>query len=237
MSRRLLNQMLGDVTCGDCVDVMAHMPAGCIDLALTDPPYGVRYRDRHGRTIRNDNDLSWLRPAFAQIHRLLRANAVCISFYGWNAADSFIGAARAAGFSVGGHLIFPKPYASSGGLLARRHEAALLFVKGRPPPPIRPPSDVVEGWRYTGNRLHPTQKPIGILTPLIEAFAPQGGIVLDPFCGSGSTLIAAADAGRRFIGIELASEHHRTAQRRIAARGEQALSFSPGRRGALLATC
>jgi site-specific DNA-methyltransferase (adenine-specific) len=72
-------------------------------------------------------------------------------------------------------------------------------------------------WRYTGNRLHPTEKPVTPLLPLIEAFCPAGGIVLDPFCGSGSTLAAARQCGRRFIGIEIDGAHHETSSRRMFA--------------------
>ncbi len=59
-------------------------------------------------------------------------------------------------------------------------------------------------WQYAGNKLHPTQKPLGSLKPLIEAFCSAGGLVFDPFCGSGSILVAAWETGRSFIGIELA---------------------------------
>jgi hypothetical protein len=64
---------------------------------------------------------------------------------------------------------------------------------------------------------HPTQKPVEILTPLIEAFSPKDGLVLDPFCGSGSTLAAANAAGRDWLGIELDADYHRIAARRLAA--------------------
>jgi adenine-specific DNA-methyltransferase len=68
---------------------------------------------------------------------------------------------------------------------------------------------------YTGNKLHPTQKPIAALKPLIEAFCPPCGIVLDPFAGSGSALVAARELGRQFIGIELDDQHHQTATTRL----------------------
>lgn len=59
-----------------------------------------------------------------------------------------------------------------------------------------------------------TQKPVGILTPLIEYGSPPGGLVLDPFMGSGSTLIAARDSGRRAIGIDIREDQCEIAARR-----------------------
>ena len=95
---RLFSQMLGGVTCGDCIDVMAHLPARSIDFVLTDPPYLVRYRDRSGRRVANDDNDAWLKPAFAQIHRVLKADSLCVSFYGWDKVDLFMAAWREAGF-------------------------------------------------------------------------------------------------------------------------------------------
>jgi site-specific DNA-methyltransferase (adenine-specific) len=54
--------------------------------------------------------------------------------------------------------------------------------------------------------VHPTQKPLGILDPLIRYSCPPGGLVLDPTMGSGSTLVAAKQLGRRAIGIEISEE-------------------------------
>lgn len=59
-----------------------------------------------------------------------------------------------------------------------------------------------------------TQKPVGILTPLIRYACPPGGLVLDPFMGSGSTLIAARDSGRRAIGIDVREDQCEIAARR-----------------------
>jgi adenine-specific DNA-methyltransferase len=72
------------------------------------------------------------------------------------------------------------------------------------------------GWEYSGNRLHPTQKPVASLKPLIAAFTKPGAVVLDPFAGSGSTLVAARELGRQFIGIDMDAAHHRTARARLA---------------------
>jgi site-specific DNA-methyltransferase (adenine-specific) len=66
-----------------------------------------------------------------------------------------------------------------------------------------------------GYAVHPTQKPLGILTPLIEYSSPVGGLVLDPFAGSGSTLLAAKLLGRRAIGIERREDYCQMAVQRL----------------------
>lgn len=67
-----------------------------------------------------------------------------------------------------------------------------------------------------GIALHPTQKPLGIVTPLVSYSCPPSGIVLDPFMGSGSTLVAAKQLGRRSVGIELDERYCEIAAKRLA---------------------
>jgi DNA modification methylase len=202
------------VLSGDCIEVMRGLDRESVDFILTDPPYLVDYRSRDGRTIRNDADDSWLKPAFSETYRVLRRDRFCISFYGWPHADKFMAAWRAAGFRIVGHLVFRKAYASSVRLLRYQHELAYLLAKGSPKQPTCPIPDVID-FRYTGNRLHPTEKPVSALTPLIGAFSQEDSLVLDPFCGSGSTLVAARQLRRHFLGIELDSQYHAIASRRL----------------------
>jgi len=199
---------------GDCVEVMRRLPSESVDFILTDPPYLVRYRSRDGRTVANDDNARWLKPSFAEMSRLLKPDSLAVSFYGWNRVDLFFDAWKAAGFQVVGHVVFRKRYASSARFFQYRHESAYLLAKGDPVPPADPLPDVLD-WTYTGNRLHPTQKPVESLTPIIAAFCTPGNLVLDPFCGSGSTLVAARDAGCAYLGIELDADHHRTASERL----------------------
>ena len=65
--------------------------------------------------------------------------------------------------------------------------------------------------------LHPTEKPLGILEPLIRYACPPGGLVVDPFAGSGSTLDAARHSGRRAVGIERHEPYAEAAARRLSA--------------------
>jgi site-specific DNA-methyltransferase (adenine-specific) len=212
---------LNTVLHGDCVEIMRRMQPGSVDFVITDPPYITHYRDRSGRSVANDDNRRWLKPAFAEMHRLLKAAAFCVSFYGWNKADLFIDAWRSAGFRIGGHLVFRKRYPSSTRFLRYQHEQAYLLVKGEPAAPPQPIPDVIE-FPYTGNKLHPTQKPLAALKPLIQAFCPPQGTVLDPFAGSGSALVAARQLGRQCLGIELDEHHYRTATARLQEAQRQA---------------
>ena len=208
------SEMCNTIRHGDCVKLMRRMETASVDFVLTDPPYLCRYRDRAGRTVRNDHNGRWLVPAFAEMHRLLKPDSFCVSFYGWHVADQFFEAWRAAGFRIAGHIVFPKPYSSSVRFLQHRHEQAYLLAKGDPQTASEAISDVL-GWSYSGNRLHPTQKPVEALRPLVRALCPAGGLVLDPFCGSGSSLVAAKAEGRAFLGIELDFRYWQTARRRL----------------------
>jgi DNA modification methylase len=205
---------LDTVMLGDCVALMGQLETESVDFVLTDPPYITHYQDRSGRRVANDDNDRWLMSAFAQIFRLLKDDSLCVSFHGWNMADRFIAAWRDAGFHLAGHIVFKKSYASSTRFMRYQHEQAYLVAKGSSPRPREPIADVIP-FSYTGNRLHPTQKPVEALKPLIDTLCAPGGIVLDPFCGSGSTLLAARDTGRRFIGIELDPGHYLTASERL----------------------
>jgi site-specific DNA-methyltransferase (adenine-specific) len=202
---------------GDCAEVLKTLPSASVDFVLTDPPYFVRYKDRDGRSIKNDgpNDTGKVLGAFDDLYRVLKPDSFCISFYGWNRVDAFFKAWRDAGFTPVGHIVWHKNYASSTGFLEARHEQAYVLAKGNPAKPSQPLGDV-RPWEYTGNRFHPTEKAVSILEPLIQTFTRSGDIVLDPFAGSGSTLVAAALSGRRYLGIELESKYCQHAEKRLA---------------------
>jgi DNA modification methylase len=197
---------------GDCT----RLPARSVDLVLTDPPYLVRYRyrDRAGRTVANDNHRGWLIPAFREIGRVRKPDTFCVSFYVWQAVGHFMEAWADAGLRPVGHLVFPKNYASSTRFLQHTHEQAYLLAMGSPALPPRPMNDV-QPFAYSGNRHHPTEKPVEAMQTIVETFTPPGALVLDPFAGSGTTLVAAKRLCRDYLGIELEASHVETARRRL----------------------
>lgn len=86
---------------------------------------------------------------------------------------------------------------------------------------------VIEVPSCHGYAVHPTQKPLGILTPLVEYSCPPGGLVVDPFAGSGSSLVAAKHLGRRAAGVEIDEKYCEIAARRLS----QGTLFQPAGSG------
>jgi adenine-specific DNA-methyltransferase len=227
---RPITSFVNRIITGDCVQVMRDMPAESVDLIVTDPPYLAGYRSRDGRTLAGDGTDEWLLPAFEQAYSVLKSDRLCVSFYGWPKADRFLRAWRRAGFRPVGHLVWVKDYHSNERFVRYSHEAAYLLAKGEPAKPAVALRDVLE-WQYTGDELHPTQKPLMAMLPLIMAYSALGDIVLDPFVGSGTTAVAAQALGRRFIGIDvdpvyaqIASERVRRETLREQAHGEESSS-------------
>ncbi|QSL63968.1 DNA methylase (plasmid) [Burkholderia multivorans] len=199
---------------GDCLEVLPTIPDSVVDFVLTDPPYLVNYHDRSGRSIANDVNSDWLAPAFAEVYRVMKPNTLCVSFYGWTKTDLFFDAWKRAGLRIVGHIVFAKSYASKSRFVAYRHESAYVLAKGQPAVPDTPLPDVMR-WEYSGNRHHPTQKPVPCLKRLIETYTAAGDVVLDPFAGSGSTCVAARELGRYYIGIELDPTYYTAACERL----------------------
>lgn len=88
-------------------------------------------------------------------------------------------------------------------------------------------------WSYgveRTDRVHPTQKPLDLMLRLVELFTDPGDVVLDPFCGSGTTGVACLRLGRRFVGIELDPKYADVARERMQAE-ERGLSLRDARAG------
>jgi adenine-specific DNA-methyltransferase len=206
---------LNQVIHGDCVAVIQTMPSESVDLVVTDPPYLVSYRPRDGRRCPGDNNAAWLTPAFRELYRVLKPDRLCATFYGWPWIDRFMTVWKECGFRPVSHLVWLKAHCSREGYTRSFHEVGFLLAKGNPPKPAQPPSDILP-WHYTGNELHPNEKPLVAITPLIEAYSNPGDIVLDPFAGSGTTGLAVLACGRRFILIESGEHYCQVARARLS---------------------
>lgn len=123
------------------------------------------------------------------------------------------------GASIKSEVIWDKVYHGMGdtkAAFAPSHENIVFAVKGKYSFPGSRPKDLVTFPKINSSKMvHPTEKPVGLLANLISSVTKPGDLILDPFAGSGSTLVAAKKTGRRFIGIELDDDYFVTAQRRI----------------------
>src|SRR5580698_5073445 len=68
---------------GDCLDILPQFADRSVGFILTDPPYITRYKSRDGRTVPNDDNDAWLKPAFAEMYRVLAPDSFAVTFYGW----------------------------------------------------------------------------------------------------------------------------------------------------------
>ena len=190
---------------GDCREILPGLHSETFDLVLTDPPYLVSYSGRWGSdwgVIEGDTDQSWVLPVNRELWRVLRPDSLCISFYGWPSADVFFDAWYLTGFRPVSVLVLIKPRWGLGFFTRAQHEQAYVLAKGRPKKPDAAISDVLIS-EDIDQQLHPNQKPLGAISRLVSAFSAADAMILDPFSGSGTTLVAARNLGRRAVGIEI----------------------------------
>ncbi len=198
-----------------------------MDLVLTDPPYGTQNlgggygrRQLHsvdgrlGRVIADDVDLGALLGTACPLFRLLSDDAWLVSFC---AARRMIETAQIfqlAGFQYYGHAIWDKGAPGLGYTVRYSHEDLLIFRKGNPPTPDEAVMSIIRVGvsRVETATRHPHEKPAEVWGQMARLCP---GIILDPFMGTGATLVAAKRLGRAAIGIELDIAHCEQAVRRL----------------------
>lgn len=195
--------MCGDST--DITDIVKLMGEKLADLLLTDPPYNVNYEGGTGLTIQNDNmeDAAFrqfLQDAFKCADAVMKPGAV---FYIWHADSegfNFRGACHDIGWQVRQCLIWNK----NALVLGRqdyqwKHEPCLYGWKGGASHiwlGDRSQTTVLDYDKPSKSDIHPTMKPIPLFDYQIRNSCPNGGIVLDLFNGSGTTIMACEQNGR-----------------------------------------
>lgn len=198
------------------------MPDESVDAIITDPPYGINYHTKGtGASIKNDKSpfIWFLYDAFRVLKSGDSGRGSLICFTRWDVEQTFIDAIELAGFRVKSEVIWDKVYHGMGdtkAAFAPAHENIVFAIKGKYSFPGGRPKDLVTFSKLgSAQMIHPTEKPVGLIANLITAVTKPDDLILDPFAGSGSTLVAAKKSGRRFIGVELDDEYYEKARRRI----------------------
>lgn len=209
---------------GDCREVLPQLDLA-VDLLATDPPYGLDIG--YGRTalgtrrIEGDSDDALLLGVLGDCDHLMLPDAWSAVFCGYTHSGQVQRAAQESGWTVKTVIVWDKAMPSLGEGIRNQHELAVLSKRGRP-------TETFTGgnvWRITrerGRPEHPHMKPQALMTRLVGYYSPPFGTVLDPFAGSGSTLVAAATLGRKAVGIEYDERYCELIVKRL---GQPALDF------------
>jgi site-specific DNA-methyltransferase (adenine-specific) len=225
---------------GEALAALAGMPSGSCEALVTDPPYssGGQFRgDRamgvHAKYVDNrstSNDLAgfsgdnrdqraygyWSALWLSECLRIVRPGGAALVFTDWRQLPTTVDAFQAGGWVWRGIVPWVKPShrPRMGGF-----SSACEYVVWGTAGPLDTVDECLSGF-VSGlsprEREHVTQKPLPVMRELVRIARP-GGIVLDPFAGSGTTGVAALVEGRRFVGVEQHPEHAATARRRCAA--------------------
>lgn len=228
---------LDSVRCCDCLDGLRDLPDGCIDLVVTDPPYsyvtnrggGCFGSDRRGyHTELEPISHGFVREVNEELLRVMRAPNIYI----WCSRDQirdtidwWMDNADVGMDVLTWHKTNPVPTCNNKYLSDTEY---LLFFRGKGVR-VNGSYDTKRKFYVSGvNKAdkdlynHPTVKPYGMTRNLVVNSSAGGGVVLDPFAGSGTTLAAAKELGRHWIGFEIEPSYAETAVRRLdSVRTEQ----------------
>ena len=166
--------------------------------------------------IGNDKVLDWIESYVDECFRILKDNTAVYFFCSWHNVDIFKQSIEKK-FKIKNILIWEKNNTSMGdlkGSYAPKYEMIIFAHKGR---------RLLNGFRYadiikatrTGNKFHPTEKPVDLLELFIKNSSDENAVVFDGFMGSGSTGVACVNTNRKFIGIELDEGYFNIAKERI----------------------
>jgi site-specific DNA-methyltransferase (adenine-specific) len=217
---------------GDCREILPTL--GKVDAVVTDPPYssGARTdseRQVRGAMLRSMEDADWfshdamttwgfnwfIRSVFSDLRQCLTPGGHVYCFIDWRNTPNIYGMLEACGYRVNHCLVWAKPHFGMGAYWRNQHENIVFASNGVPAEILDHGKGSVLTFAAVSAaaRVHPTEKPVGLLLDIIDAV--PGERVFDPFMGSGSTGIAAVRAGRSFVGCEINPGHFDIACRRI----------------------
>ena len=222
----------------DCLEGLREIPDNSVDCIITDPPYFLSMGHAGGTSLkglevksdmmasnRAFGDPAIARPFYRQLFqeyaRVLKPDGAFYFFTDWRGYAFYFPIINAE-LPVRNLIVWDKK-SGPGSYYTFAHEfiifgtaASKLLNKGG-----------TNVWRMTafssgakktnGEKVHPTQKPVEVITKMIEDATAPGAVVLDTFMGSGTTAVACLRTGRNFIGFELDEKYHAIALERIAA--------------------
>lgn len=228
---------------GDCVDVMKNFNSKSVDCIITDPPYnlGLFMQNRNTNLIKmRENQFAyagWDNVGFdtwkiqmlsflQESSRVLKKNGALVVFMSVIKVESFVALAEQCGFYYKTTGIWHKTNPMPRNMnihFVTSNECWIYFINEGTSGTFNNDGKLILDYIETSVTplserkygKHPTQKPLSIMKYLVKLLTNKDEVVLDPFMGSGSTCVASAICGRKYLGIELNPEYYEIAKKRL----------------------
>lgn len=223
---------LNKIHVGDCLEIMKTWPDKCVDMIITDPPYGIniapegtvgpppgKFESHKGLwPLKQYAIADWdkQRPPveiFQEMHRISKDQII----FGGNYFSDFLPPNKC-------WLIWdkgiPEGFTKAHAELAWTSLSTYTRVYN-----VSWNGMIRHRGEYDEDRYHPTQKPVTLIRQILADHASPEAIICDPFVGSGSILVAAQNLGHSWIGIEINPEYVKIAEERLARETAQLKMF------------
>lgn len=211
-----------EIILGDCLEFMRKLPDKCVDLVLTDPPYGINITEEFKKAWGDEKakkrvykSAAWdaCAPSAEYFTELLRVGKNAIIF-GGNYFAHMLPPSRC--WLVWDKLNVTSSFADCELCWTSFTSSVRKFEHLWNGLAVQNKSDREE-------RFHPTQKPVGLIVRILEKYARPGQIILDPFSGSGTTAVACHNLGLDFLCIEKDPDYHAASMARLEKHRAQGL--------------
>jgi site-specific DNA-methyltransferase (adenine-specific) len=222
---------------GDCLEYLSEIPPISVQAVITDPPYMIGAtsvgdpKSKCGTWADMENSAFWFSHWFQLCKRILRPDGFLIVFGNWRSIPTLTRGFDLASLTVNSCMIWNKEWIGTGGPAGLRPTYEIAMFAAMPDARIanRSASDVFSCKWMAGNSGksgHPAEKPVELMRHLVRLVAPDGGVIVDPFMGSGTTGVAAQAEGCDFIGIEREQRWLEIAKQRIERPGQLGLPLT-----------
>ena len=214
----------------DSIEAMKNMESECVDLLVTDPPYKtITGGDSNGKNSeRPKGMLSGNRKLFThqnikisdwmpEVYRVLKQGSHAYIFTNVLNLTEMLNESQKVGFKLHNLLCWEKNNCTPSQYYMKNCEYILFLRKGKAKwiNDIGGSKTVHQFNNIIGKKTHPCEKPVDLLKFYIANSSNEGDIVFDPFSGTGSTLVAAKELNRQWIGYEIDGEYYNIAVNRL----------------------
>jgi site-specific DNA-methyltransferase (adenine-specific) len=227
---------------GDTLSLLQQFPDQTFDSIITDPPYasgGLTVADRIKATCekytdnKTDNPLpdflgdqkdqrswrNWMTEILREGRRVLKDGGVVVMFIDWRQLPSLTDAFQWADLLCRGWVCWDKGPSARPQLGRFRNQCEYAVWGSKGDMPLTRNAPCLNGcWHVTTktqDKLHQTEKPLELMREIVQ-ITEKGGLILDPFAGSGTTCVAAKQMGYQSVGIEITQEYCDVARKRLS---------------------